>query len=182
MSFTLTWPLWVRASEGSIRPIVVVNVMSVPFCTGGPSPVRAVVPLPAPDDGGWPFSIAVAMIVTSLLSDTDVVAANSVMTVPVGASSGILLHAARRPSGRVRSASRAERCVTISGANDNSLMSLRGQGSPSPRRGFGGTGGYARGAVLVALGVGGVVRAVVRPARRPARRGEAETGRVSGRA
>src|SRR5258708_22930647 len=160
MSFTLTWPLWVRASEGSIRTIVVVNVMSVPFCTGVPAPVRVVVPLPAPDDGAWPFSIAVAMIVTSLLSDTDVVAANSVMTVPVGARRGTLLHAATRPSGRARSASRAERCVTISGANHNSLMSLRGQGSPSPLRGFGGTeasprrgfgrtGGYAIAAPLV---------------------------------
>jgi hypothetical protein len=30
-SFTCTDPLWVRASEGSIRPIVVVKVTSVPF-------------------------------------------------------------------------------------------------------------------------------------------------------
>ena len=47
-SFTVTWPLWVRASEGSMRPIVVVKVMSVPFCTGVPAPDRVVVVVPVP--------------------------------------------------------------------------------------------------------------------------------------
>ena len=38
MKRTRTWPLFVRASAGSIRPSVVVKVMTVPFCTGVPAP------------------------------------------------------------------------------------------------------------------------------------------------
>ena len=49
INLTLTWPLCVRASEGSIRPIVVVKLTTVPFCTGVPAPGRArLVPLPVP--------------------------------------------------------------------------------------------------------------------------------------
>ena len=38
MNFTRTCPLCVRASLGSMRPSVVVNETSVPFCTGVPAP------------------------------------------------------------------------------------------------------------------------------------------------
>ena len=36
-SFTVALPLLVRASSGSIVPSVVVNVTTVPFCTGVPA-------------------------------------------------------------------------------------------------------------------------------------------------
>ena len=45
MNLTRTWPLFVRASLGSMRPSVVVKVTSVPFWTGVPAPVDAE-PLP----------------------------------------------------------------------------------------------------------------------------------------
>ena len=49
MNLTETWPLCVRASEGSIRPIVVVKLMSVPFCTGVPrARLRGVGAVPVP--------------------------------------------------------------------------------------------------------------------------------------
>ena len=48
MNFTRTWPLFVRASLGSMRPIVVVNETSVPFCTGVPAPAVVVVVVPVP--------------------------------------------------------------------------------------------------------------------------------------
>src|SRR6185436_3440096 len=91
-----------------------------------------------------PFSITVAMIVTSLLSETVVVTGNMLMTVPVGARSGTLSQAATKASGNRRSGKMARRCVTISGANNNNLMGLRGQDG---RR----ADGYAMAALLVAL-------------------------------
>src|SRR5260221_6675463 len=134
-------------------PIVVVKVMSVPFCTGVPAPVRVLVPVPLPP-GAAPFSMTVATMVTSLFSETDVVAISSVMTLPVGARSGTLSHAATRARGRARSARMGRRCVTMADANDNSLMSLRGQG---------GTGGYAMAALLVSLAVMAVLMSVALP-------------------
>jgi hypothetical protein len=44
-SFTVTWPLCVRASVGSIRPIVVVKVMTILFFNGVSAPVIVVVVL-----------------------------------------------------------------------------------------------------------------------------------------
>jgi type II secretory pathway pseudopilin PulG len=160
MSFTVTWPLWVRASAGSMRPIVVVKVMTVPFCTGVPPPDRVVVVVPVPvpvpvPAGAWPFSMTVAMMVTSLFSDTVDVAASSVMTLPVGASSGTLSHAATRARGSARSARRDLLCDTISAANDNSLMSLRGQARCES--------GYAMAALLVSLAVMAVLMSVAMP-------------------
>ena len=46
MKRTVTWPLVVRASEGSMRPIVVVKDTTVPFCTGVPAPAGVVVVVP----------------------------------------------------------------------------------------------------------------------------------------
>ena len=57
----------------------------------------------------------------------------------------------------------AVRCVTIGDANDNSLMSLRGQGSPSPAGGVGGTSGYAMAALLVSMAVMAVLMSVALP-------------------
>lgn len=160
ISFTVTCPLWVRASEGSIRPIVVVKVMSVPFCTGVPPPVRVVVVVPVPVPvpvaaGAWPFSITVAMMVISLFRETVFVVAISVMTLPVGARSGTLSHAATRANGRARSARRVVRCVTICDANDNSLMRLRGQARYES--------GYAMAALLVSLAVMAILMSVAMP-------------------
>ena len=50
--------------------------------------------------------MTVAMMVTSLFSETVMVVARSVMTLPVGARSGTLSQAATRARGRARSASR----------------------------------------------------------------------------
>ena len=161
MSFTVTWPLCVRASAGSIRPIVVVKVMSVPFCTGVPAPVASsfAVPVPEPVPVGpaaWPFSMTVAMMVTSLFSDTVVVVGSSVMTLPVGASSGTLSQAATRARGRARRASEDVGVVLpYSDANDNSLMSLRGQAGCES--------GYAMAALLVSLAVMAVLMSVAMP-------------------
>src|SRR5262245_12129646 len=162
ISFTCTEPLCVRASAGSIRPIVVVKVISVPFWTGVPLPRDDDVPLPP---AAVPFSMTVATIVSSLLSDTVSADGMSVMTLPVGASSGTLSHAAVRASVARRSGTMARRCVTIGGANNSSLMSLRGQedrGQPPPLRGFG-QAGYAMAALLVALAVMAVLMSVALP-------------------
>ncbi len=80
ISFTVTCPLWVRASTGSICPIVVVKLITVPFCTGVPAPVRvSVVPVPVPvPEDAWPFSMAVAMMSIELFSCAVSAAARSV--------------------------------------------------------------------------------------------------------
>src|SRR3954462_14844070 len=86
MNLTRTWPLLVRASLGSIRPIVVVNDTSVPFCTGVPAPALVVlvgaaggvvvpgVPVVVPGvvvvDDAVPFSMTLATISISLLRGT----------------------------------------------------------------------------------------------------------------
>src|SRR5689334_4137373 len=109
--------------------------------------------------------MTVATMVTSLLRGTVVVVGNSVITVPVGARSGTLSQAATMASGSNRRKSMARRCVTISGANNSSLMSLRGQGGGSARRRFGAAGddGYAMAALLVALAVMAVLMSVALP-------------------
>ena len=73
---TVTRPLFVRASAGSMRPSVVVKVTSVPFCTGVPA-----------------FSVTVATMSTPPLSGTEDPLANSGMVDSVGAVSGTLSQA-----------------------------------------------------------------------------------------
>src|SRR5215207_3483207 len=97
--------------------------------------------------------MTVATISTSPLMGTVVDAGKIVMTLPPGASSGILSHAENadmnpRPAAKT-SAARAKRlsgkaCVTIGGVKNNTLMGLRGQR---------GDRGYAMAALLVMLGV-----------------------------
>src|SRR3954463_4939551 len=129
-----------------MRPIVVVKEMRVPFCTGVP-PADGVVVVPVPDPpDAVPCSMTVATICIWLFRATVVDVGMRVMTVPVGARSGTLSHAATQASGR-RSAKRmARRCATIKDANNNSLMSLRGQEQNVEA-------GYAMAALLVALAV-----------------------------
>ena len=99
MNVTRTWPLWVRASRGSMRPIVVVNDTRVPLCTGVPLPgVDVVAPAPGvPVEGGAgavPCSITVATISICPLAGTNVAVGNSVITVrAAGASNGTLSQA-----------------------------------------------------------------------------------------
>ena len=110
MNRTRTWPLLVRASTGSIRPSVVVKVMTVPFCTGVPAPevdvddgvVGVVGVVGVPGVVGVvgvvgvevvPFSIAVATISISPFTGTVFAVAKIEMTVPPGARSGTLSHA-----------------------------------------------------------------------------------------
>src|SRR5687768_7620384 len=57
-------------------------------------------------------------------------------------------------------ATTAGRCVTIYGANDNSLMSLRGQATPP---GGAGENGYAMAALLVAMAVMAVLMSAAMP-------------------
>src|SRR5215203_918659 len=108
MKRTRTWPLSVRASTGSIRPIVVVNVTTVPLWTGVPAPVvelevvpvvGVVVPgvvVPAPVLGvvaeATPCSMTVATISMEPFDGTVGAVANNVITLPVGARSGTLSH------------------------------------------------------------------------------------------
>jgi type II secretory pathway pseudopilin PulG len=180
MNRTRTWPFWVRASAGSIRPSVVVKLTTVPLCTGVPAPGELVVVVPGvvgvvgePGVVGVvgvvgvlvvPFSITVATISMDPLTGTTVAVGKSVMTEPDGASSGTLSQAAaneRAPSavrtartepGRVKP--RNSECSTIRGAKDNTLMYLEGQG---------GQRGYAMAAVLVALAVMSVLMTALLP-------------------
>lgn len=163
ISLTVTWPLCVLASEGSIRPTVVVKETSVPFWTGVPAPaLDVVVPVPPVPPGAVPFSITVAMMSTWLLSETVLVTGSSVMTLPVGASNGTLSHAAIRANGRTTNVTRAtpaERCDSMDAANNSNLMSLRGQAFRRIR----GADGYAMAALLVALAVMAVLMSVALP-------------------
>ena len=111
----------VRASDGSMRPIVVVNVMSVPFWTGVPAPVLdvdvgvvgVVVVFPFVGVVGVvgvvldvvPFSIAVATISISPFSGTVLAVGNNVITVPPGAVSGTLSHPEKANTASLRSGS-----------------------------------------------------------------------------
>ena len=176
MNRTRTSPLCVRASLGSIRPIVVVKETSVPFCTGVPAPARVVVvggvgvvgvPGVLGVDGGAdaaPFSMTVATISISPLTGTVSPVANNVMTDPVGASSGTLSHAvtkvrpamaAKRKVRAMKQPQRSRRvkCASM-GAKDNTLMGLRGQGRER---------GYAMAALLVSLAVMSVIMSAVLP-------------------
>jgi type II secretory pathway pseudopilin PulG len=130
-----------------------------------------------PVEGGAavvPFSMTVATISTSPFRGTVVVAGKIVITVPPGASSGILSHAENvdmspKPAASA-SATRAARlrreaCVNIGDANNNTLMGLRGQR---------GQHGYAMAALLVALGVMLVLMTAALPAWRFQARREKE--------
>jgi len=137
--------------------------MCVPFCTGVPAPVREAVvpPLPLPPFVAMPFSMTVATIVAWLLRDTEVVSGISVMTLPVGARRGTLLHEVTMPKKTMAleaTTMRARRrCATINDANNSSLMSLRGQETGR------GCAGYAMAALLVALAVMAVMMSVAMP-------------------
>ena len=50
INFTFTVPFSVRASAGSMRPMVDVKLTSVPLCTGVPVAGVVVVPVPVPVD------------------------------------------------------------------------------------------------------------------------------------
>lgn len=172
MNFTRTCPFSVRASDGSIRPIVAVNDTSVPFWTGVPAPGLDVEPdggvVGVPVGGGAvggavvePFSMTVTTISTSAFSGTIVDAGKSVITVPVGARSGTLSQAAASASvvNTARAATPRRNpdrvlCVTIMDAKDNTLMHLRGQD---------GQRGYAMAALLVAVAVMAVLMSAAMP-------------------
>src|SRR5262245_60899896 len=146
---TRTWPLFVRASAGSTRPIVVVNVTTVPLCTGVPAPCDELEVGVVGVVGVWPgvvgvvgallcpCSMTVATISIEPFDGTVVAVAKSVMTLPVGARSGTLSQEAEnsvteRP---VSAASRVLKpgalrravCASIGKPNHNNLMGLQGQ-------------------------------------------------------
>ena len=180
MKRTRTWPFCVRASAGSIRPSVVVKVMTVPFCTGVPAPDDDV------DGGRWaswaspgssavvgvvgvvavvPFSMAVATISISPLSGTVFDVAKIEMTVPPGARSGTLSHAEsehvmgseQRPAQGRRGPSQADGldCASIEKPKDSNFMGLRGQVHAER--------GYAMAALLVALAIMAILLTVAMP-------------------
>ncbi len=92
INFTFTVPFSVRASAGSMRPMVDVKLTSVPLCTGVPVAGVVVVPVPVPVDV-VPCSRSTAMISTCPVAGTALDVALRKMTVPPGASSGALSHA-----------------------------------------------------------------------------------------
>src|SRR5687768_13678032 len=193
MNLTRTWPLFVRASLGSMRPRVVVNDTRVPFWTGVPAPVvvLGVVGVVGVVGGGVPgvvgggvaggavavpCSMTVATISTSLFSATVLLTGNSVITVPLGARRGTLSHAeasammlraqtAERPAAR---RSRRNLVETIRDDKDNTLMGLHGQASRKGQR------GYAMAALLVSMAVMAVMMSVALPAYRHLARREKE--------
>jgi type II secretory pathway pseudopilin PulG len=139
----------------------VVNVTSVPFCTGVPAPAVDVddvpLPFPLPFVGGTvvtPFSMTVAMISTSPFAATFDADEKTVITVPAGASSGTLSQAtanakmdrAVRSADNERGRREPQRleCVSIIGVKDNTLMYLEGQD---------GQRGYAMAALLVMIAI-----------------------------
>ena len=177
MKRTFTCPLVVRASDGSIRPIVVVKETSVPFCTGVPAPavvvvVVPVVPVPFPfqcrasagpvDAVATPFSITVAMISTLPSTGTVDAPGKSVITVPGRREQRHFV--ARRGDQRgqenrrddTASEARGRRdCVSMGNAKDNTLMYLERQD---------GERGYAMAALLVTLAVMSVLLSAALPA------------------
>ena len=76
LSRTVALPPFVRASAGSMLPREVVNVTTVPFCTGVP-----------------PLSSTLAVTSAEPPSGSNCVLVNNVIVVPVGARSGTLSHA-----------------------------------------------------------------------------------------
>ena len=171
---TRTWPLFVRASAGSIRPIVVVKVTTVPLCTGVPAPGDeldvGVVGAAAPPPGVVgavvePCSMTVATISIEPLEGTVVAVPKIVMTLPVGASSGTLSQEAEN-SVTERQVSTAKQvlrpgalgravCASIGKPNHNNLMGLQRQD---------GERGYAMAALLVSLAVMSVLMTAALPA------------------
>jgi hypothetical protein len=173
---TRTWPLFVRASAGSIRPIVVVKVTTVPLCTGVPAPgdevevgVVGVPGVPVPGVVGAalvePCSMTVATISIEPLEGTVVAVPKIVMTLPVGASSGTLSQEAENTvtERQVSTAKQVLRpgalgravCASICKPNHNNLMGLQGQH---------GERGYAMAALLVSLAVMSVLMTAALPA------------------
>ena len=159
----MTVPLWTGVPAPCVDvPVGVVGVVGVPGVPGvvGGGVVGGAVAVP--------FSMAVATISISPLSGTVFDDGNSVMTVPLGASSGTLSHeeatrmsgtaatidAARSIPGRCRS------CASIEGAKDNTLMGLAGQDIGRWERG---QRGYAMAALLIALAVMAIVMSVAMP-------------------
>jgi type II secretory pathway pseudopilin PulG len=171
--------LFVRASVGSIRPSVVVNVMSVPFWTGVPEPVvgvdvgvvgvvgvPGVVGVVGVVGAGEvvPFSIAVTTISISPFNGTVVAVGKSVITVPPGASRGTLSHAEANRMSEIAKGNAARRgnrqcrdCASIRSAKDNILMGLRGQAERRGER------GYAMAALLIALAIMAILLTVAMP-------------------
>ncbi len=193
MNRTRTWPFCVRASTGSIRPSVVVKVMTVPFCTGVPAPEDDVVVGAAgvaPGVAGVvgvvgvvavvPFSMAVATISISPLTGTVFDVAKSEITVPPGARSGTLSQAERKMMGRKATDARPARptqvlddfdCASIEKPKDNNLMGLLGCGGCQDRRA---ERGYAMAALLIALAIMAVLLTIAMPVWRHEARREKE--------
>ena len=183
---TRAWPLFVRASAGSIRPIVVVKVTTVPLCTGVPAPgdedeVGVVGVVGVPGVVGVlgavvdPCSMTVATISIDPFDGTVVAVANSVMTLPVGARSGTLSQdvektVAERQASAVRTlptprALRRAVCASIGKPKHNSLMGLQRQY---------GEHGYAMAALLVSIAVMSVLMTAALPAWRQQAKREKE--------
>jgi type II secretory pathway pseudopilin PulG len=179
--------LFVRASAGSIRPIVVVKVTTVPLCTGVPAPgdevevgVVGVVGVPgvvgvlgaAAVD---PCSMTVATISIDPFEGTVVAVPKMVMTLPVGANSGTLSQdvektVAERQASAVRTlptprALRRAVCASIGKPKHNSRMGLQRQY---------GEHGYAMAALLVSLAVMSVLMTAALPAWRQQAKREKE--------
>src|SRR5204863_245341 len=140
------------------KPNTLTVTVAFPDGTGAPVPAVAVtsaVTVVVNVAVATPFASLVAVDGETDPFVVEKVTGKSVITVPVGARSGTLSHAATRANGSSRRNSMERRCVTISGANNSSLMSLRGQGSRVRPRCFAnrGSDGYAMAALLVAMAV-----------------------------
>jgi type II secretory pathway pseudopilin PulG len=110
--------------------------------------------------------MTVATISVSPFSGMVVAAGKSVMTVPVGASSGTLSHAEAASMTQTENATKARPakglrrdCVSIWNRKDNTLMDLHGQDHRQA-----GDRGYAMAALLVTLAVMSVIMSVALPA------------------
>lgn len=135
ISLTVTLPLFVRASAGSILPRVVVNDTSVPLWTGVPEPAVALAPVPVE-----PFSMSTATTSVEPLIGNVLEVDTRVMTVPAGASSGTLSQATKTRGASVKRPSSTgwvNRRGTIRIVQDLTFMPIEGQGSsPFDDRGF----------------------------------------------
>src|SRR5690242_13718974 len=105
-----------------------------------------------------------AVMSTAPLTGSTFVAATSVMAVPDGATSGILLHepavsaapartARTTADGRDARQERSRACGTMRVAKDSTVMKLAGQGGPNPPRGDLDERGYIMVALLIAMAV-----------------------------
>lgn len=136
VNLTVTRPFEVRASAGSIVPIVVVKLTTVPFWTGVPAAAELDVPVPVPVPVPLlvPFSMSTATTSTELLSATASLTTVRLMTVPVGARRGTLSQEAsvaaraRAVTGR---SGRRNRCMRDA-REDNTFM----RSSQSDAQGF----------------------------------------------